>query len=738
MGGLFSSLFFSNAALLLGVLGASIPIILHMVYRRKAPKIQFSTLRFLRSATERTSRRRRIREWLLLLMRVAAIALLAIGLAGPIFRTANIGGGGGVSTIIVMDNSFSMGAQREGASVYGIARDGAVNILTDLEGSSQAGVVYAWKQATDANMADTLTHDRNGLAGAIRRGETSVAPRGLAGAIAKAEELLASATNDQREIYVFTDMQKAAWRPLQPPKDGNPPTLIIINSGTGERENIAITDVSFSGGRPAAGTELGLQAKVRNFGERSRKGKAKLYIDRNFVDERAIEVAPDSEALVEFVFAFDTTGPHSGWVELEVNDVLDTDNRRYFAIDIPEKLRVGVVREKEGAVALMDEAYFLIPALNPGMTKDSPIAPERMLRSDLSNKRLSNYRVLFLLNLPKLDAPEVKALTEYLDGGGAVVIFPGDAVDAKAWNALADSGDPTTRGLVPARYGKRFPETVADESDLTLDKIEFRHPIFAPFRDLDPSFFSAVTVDYCFELELDKDSGAIAIARLSNDLPFLVEKRLENGGRVLQFSTSATTRWSNLPTRKLYLPLLHQMTYSLANIEGAGGGIAPGRPIHFRGIAQTDTIPEIEPRPSPIHVANPRGGSAQAAVYEVGARYPTFAATYYPGVYTWANQKDRSSRGAFVVNPATDESDLTLLTEKEIQETMLAGREAHFVRNSKEASAVAERLREGFELQTPLLFLVIGLLILECLLANQTQAHKTPDKVRVTAAGATI
>jgi len=115
MFGWFAGLFV-NLPFLLGTAAAAIPIVIHLAHRRRAPRVPFTTLRFIRASAERTARRRRIEEWLLLLLRTAAIFLLAIALAGPIIRAARGGGGKNTAIVLVMDNSFSMGAEFEGRS----------------------------------------------------------------------------------------------------------------------------------------------------------------------------------------------------------------------------------------------------------------------------------------------------------------------------------------------------------------------------------------------------------------------------------------------------------------------------------------------------------------------------------------------------------------------------------------------------------------------------------------------
>jgi len=261
-----------------------------------------------------------------------------------------------------MDNSYSMAAEWEQTSAYARARDFAVQILGGLPADSQAAVTYACPPPGHTQLADLLTSDRNGLAEEVGRSEVSAVGGDLAGAIDRAEKLLKNAPSDQREIYVFTDLQRIAHTAL----------------------------------RPAVGVPLTLQVRVRNFGARPAQGKALLYLDGKKSAERALKVNPRAETELSFGVTFKTAGTHTGWVGIEVNDILPLDNRRFFAIDIPQRIRVAVVREKEGPVPQLDDAFFIVPALNPsaaGMQVSSAIAPEKLLRSDLTPAKLTKYAV---------------------------------------------------------------------------------------------------------------------------------------------------------------------------------------------------------------------------------------------------------------------------------------------------------------------------------------------------------
>lgn len=709
----------SNVPLLLGMAATAIPVILHLVYRRRAPRIEFSTLRFIRLSAERTARRRRIQEWLLLLLRVGVIFLLAVAvLARPEDLLLRSGSGGSAAVAIVMDNSYSMAAEFEGKSRFARARTYALDILRDAGDKGLAAVLDAWP-ADDEYGKEVLTADANRLADEVAAARVSMVPGDLAAAVVRAEKLLASAPMEQREIYVLTDLQRATWRELPPPGEGISPTLLIIDCGPGDQQNLAVLEVQAAGVRPAAGVPVGIRAKIRNMGDAPATVGVALYIDRRKQGDHVVEVGATATAEVAFTHTFESPGTHTGWVDLDVKDALSLDNRRYFCLDVPGRIPVAVVREKEGALPLLDESFFVVPALNPsdaGGKGGSTIEPTPMLRKDLTGSRLSDYTAVFLLNVPEFSAAEMQSLADYVQGGGGLVIFPGDAVRADAWNTAWDSRFPSDKGMLPARLGPVLGgEGGADP--VTLDEVEEEHPVFAALGRMPPRFFSSLRLSRYFDLQVGHGSRTRVLARLSDDKPFLVEKEI-GLGRVLLFCTAATAAWSNLPSRTLYLPLLHQITYYLARSRSASADYAAGSVVRF---------PPVGGKAPQVEVSRPGGAVSRAGMRE-GDTFARYSDTAVPGIYSWRQVGEKNRDGAFVVNPDTGESDLTVLSRDDLEERILGGRAAHFVRDAKEARSVATRLREGFSLAMPILLAVIALILAECFLANRNPSGEASGK----------
>lgn len=103
---------FLNTYFLAGLAGAAVPILIHLLTRDRVRREPFSTLRFFQKASRRVLRRKRLREMILLAMRVAACALLALAFARPLLETVRADAPGLVEArrarVIVLDTSASM------------------------------------------------------------------------------------------------------------------------------------------------------------------------------------------------------------------------------------------------------------------------------------------------------------------------------------------------------------------------------------------------------------------------------------------------------------------------------------------------------------------------------------------------------------------------------------------------------------------------------------------------------
>src|SRR5512145_3205468 len=129
---------FLTPLLLVALAGLAIPVLLHLIQKERKNVVQFPSLMFLRRIPYQSVQRRRIRHWLLLMMRLAALALIVLAFARPFFDREDLGGAGATGArevVVLLDRSYSMGYGDRWSRALAAARE-AVNGLSPSDRAS--------------------------------------------------------------------------------------------------------------------------------------------------------------------------------------------------------------------------------------------------------------------------------------------------------------------------------------------------------------------------------------------------------------------------------------------------------------------------------------------------------------------------------------------------------------------------------------------------------------------------
>ncbi len=440
-------------------LSLAIPIIIHLVHRRKAKPMAFSTLRFLQMVDQRVARRQRLRELLLLALRILLLAALIGAIEKPMLH-AGSGGGSTVPTTvaILLDDTASMQAVEQGSSAFERARDAALQALDGLKNEDAAALVLATSagdplepalrsSATSAGGEEPPTTALPELRAELSRMECGCGTAELSAPLRRAIGSLALSSNPLKEIYILTDMQQNAWTDAlkdvaaQVPK-GVP--VFVVDAGADVSENLAVQDVDFGVKANVAGAPATCWCRIRNAGARRMERKVSLFIEGQKVAEQPAAVNAGGTQTLTFRHVFDRAGDFSGWVEVEP-DELPADNRRYFTVQVVEKLPVLVIDGAPSPIAYRDGAFFLRLALEGGAVagkKLSPIEARVVSDAEAASLRFEDFRCVILADLPRVEEKLAGRLKDYVKAGGGLLIFCGEQVDSAAFNATLGTADP--------------------------------------------------------------------------------------------------------------------------------------------------------------------------------------------------------------------------------------------------------------------------------------------------------
>src|SRR5690606_34376452 len=310
--------------LLLG-LAAAVPLILHLFQRQQGPRVVFPALRYLRRAEKEHARRIKLRQLLLLALRMTMLLLLALAAARPFFRH---GGGGHEPTaaVIILDNSLSTGLVMGERRELDPLKDRA---LETLERAGPADPIWLIRAPTPCEAAGpggaAATEPR------VIETEVASAAADLNGALARARALLAAGAEGRAaEIHVLTDLQASAFPGTAPAAGTDAPPVMVWAPGGEPPANAAIAAVEIGGGlAPRAGERSMISVEIAGSRAEEDSVVVRLALDGRMT-------AADHAAVpgtAQIPLPARSAGIVSGWVEIDP-DALRGDDRRYFVLRV--------------------------------------------------------------------------------------------------------------------------------------------------------------------------------------------------------------------------------------------------------------------------------------------------------------------------------------------------------------------------------------------------------------------
>src|SRR5438552_2776232 len=132
---------FLNPTMLAGLGGAAVPLVLHLLARARYRNVDGGAMMFLEARDPRAGAIARLKEWILLLTRMALVGLIAVALARPVISRKWAGQEGRVTAVIVLDRSYSMGFEEAGRSRFARAREAVLQILAALRKGDEVALI---------------------------------------------------------------------------------------------------------------------------------------------------------------------------------------------------------------------------------------------------------------------------------------------------------------------------------------------------------------------------------------------------------------------------------------------------------------------------------------------------------------------------------------------------------------------------------------------------------------------
>ena len=648
------SVFFLYPALLFGLFAASLPILIHLLNRRKLKRIQFPAVRFILLSQKRISRSYRLRHWILLALRTLAVVFLALLLANPIFQIGAglFAGSGPVSLVVLLDNSLSMTWSGDGNG-FRQAKEAARLLISGLNDGDRAALIPTNIDGKEPfrlkAQKDVLLKELDGI-------EIADGTANLPAALSKAYELLVEPAG-QKEIRLITDMGLTGWDQFSVAglKQVDPSIAFkLIHIGRKQQPlNGTIKTIRLTSQGVGVNLPTQIEATVANFGDSEIKDVlVQLSIDGQNREQKLATVPAGGETSVNFQTRVNQAGAHVGQVTLK-KDGLAGNPMAHFALDAQDKLKILVVDGDPQTSLVQSETFFLSRALNPA-GDSSLFLPTVILPDALNSATLDGYQVVMLCNVAALSDAFVTKLQNFLRQGGGVLIFGGDKFQPESYSQRwpqALPGELREKKLGPEASGEK------------IGKFDLDHPVLQNLSEdtLQESLKSARVWGYTRTAA----SGKAALISLTNGDPLLLEQKI-GSGKLMLFTTSADRDWSDLPVKTVYLPLVQALAQYLAG--GKRGALDAGIPV---GTAKELSLPPGYVGKS-LRVTKPDKQSADIPIAgEKDHAQATIEVNDRAGIYRLAyptgTEKDIGAPQLYSANSPFLESRLDEISARELQ-----------------------------------------------------------------------
>ena len=735
---------------------AAVPLLLHLLTLHRLKTVELSTFRFLFDSYVQQRRRMQFLEALLAMLRTLFILLLVFMVSRPVVKQWNQlfpsgGGSGGREILLLVDCSASMNARAGGKTAFERARSAALAVVDRLAPGDRVTLVRV--DARPEEVFSRFNHDAREVRDKIGALKVSSGRGNMLAALLYLFGPGAAAHNNPA-VYLFTDCQASGWRevrgqglerliPARTP-------FVVVNAGAGENlPNQAVVGDAPRQGRVVAGLPVLLRPRVVNY---SPTEPAELtlavFVDGKEFDRKALTLQPGETALPHvkpYVPAEEGVKHCRFEITARTPDRFPDDNEFRFTLNVVPRVRVLLVNGNPAADPIDNEGRFLKIALTAldfrGPTDPTDLPATRSARKSaikvdeipepgLNAETLREASVVVLANCGRLLPQQFEWLREFVAGGGGLLIFPGDKVNPDVYNQqLLPVPGPQGESLTAARLGKAEGDPDKPETFEQLGDLDFGHPALAVFDNPDPKVrhFATVRMYKRFPLTLPaKPGNAWPLARFASGAPALVEGRLGDG-RVILAAFPAHPRWTNLPTRPDFVPLVLRLAGHVqrrAEVEVPSAVPA--------GVAATISV-QRSWDPAEVEVRRLPGPAAPAKKFErVGQRLlVSFEHTDEAGYYS-AEVKSVGAEGGktatvgFAVNLPPEESDLTPLEEKQFR-ALLPSADLTFLDASAEAE-LRSALGGQQEVWRPLWFIVLfAIIALEFLMATAGGRKKEAD-----------
>jgi uncharacterized membrane protein len=543
---------FLNPAVLFGLLAASIPVLIHLLNLRKLKRIEFSTLSFLKELQKNKIRKIKLKQWLLLALRVLIILFLVTAFARPTLKGVAIGGttsAAKTTAVFILDNTPSMSVVDVKGSYLNEAKAVIKQLLGQLQEGDDAALILVSDQNADEvkSISDFAAFQKQ-----VDAVKISDASGLLNTAMVKAAKVISTSKNFNKEIYILSDFQSGRLSDEGAVSDlsqllNEKVRLYSFNLQSKQAFNIGIDNFKLNTQIFEKDKPVSFSATVTDYSSQPADNLVvSLYINGERSAQQSISLnAGDSKSLsLEAVVK--QNGFVDAYAEVEDDDILQ-DNRRYSDLFIPKEIPVVIFTDDPSDARLLNLALTAI-----GSETALTIAEKNL--NQVASVDLTKYSIAVIVGSENLSGGAGR-LNSYVNNGGSILLMPGSKSTLPAFQKIS-------MGLnipAPTYAAGNLNST---NSIIKFDKVDFSHPIFQDlYSNKEKKNIESPEIYYHFKT--NTQGKGESVISLQDGSAFLSEYKIGKG-KIIEFNTAPVLSWSNFPLKSIFAPLINKSVYYLA------------------------------------------------------------------------------------------------------------------------------------------------------------------------------
>ncbi len=535
---------FLNPSILFALSASLIPLIIHLLNKRKFKEVEFSTIHFLKEMVRKEMRRLRLRQWLLLLIRTLIIVLLVLAFARPTLsqRENPLVGRAATEVVIILDNSMSLNSLELTGNLLEKVRQWWFRMEPLFQLNDRISVILGIEPLQVLALRENFSSDL------WQKISKEIQPGSLKGnlnsASLRAFAILGDSELPNKEIYYVSDFQKNGIDRFQLEElSGNlseDVKIFILPVVHENDENVSVDSVKILNQLIEKNQNLKIEAYIKNQNKKKYlNSMVSLVLNGNRIAQKNCNIPSGEKMTVSFETVLQSTGHIAGFIECE-NDALLEDNRYHFNFYIPQQIQI---------LHMVPSPVFdtYIPSILKPVIDRKIFLHQKKTLSEWSSLQIFQYDLIILEGLNEIPDGFMNRLEQYGRSGKPLLLIPGENLSLTSYNKLLKR---INLGRILSREG----QIEAIDKFVPLGRVNWSHPIFEGLfddrKELTPIHFYSY---YLIKAEAENQ----VIMHFENKNIFL----LEGPGPCYLLASPLHPRWTDIIIRGFVVPFIYRVIY---------------------------------------------------------------------------------------------------------------------------------------------------------------------------------